>query len=126
MQAVRVNARLITILLVSDFFLIRDRRKCVMAVVMFIICNALTVLSRMIFALACYRKKFRFSDFIQKYCRCNKKICNTHAAVLLALRRPVNTRKLTLRLLISYIYIYIYGTPILDVSRSHTTTQHSR
>ena len=29
---------------------------------------------------------------------------------------------LTLRRLISYIY----GAPILDVSRSHTTTQHSR
>ena len=25
-----------------------------------------------------------------------------------------------------YIYIYICGAPILDVSRSHTTTQHSR
>ena len=23
-------------------------------------------------------------------------------------------------------YIYIYGAPILDVSRSHTTTHHSR
>ena len=34
--------------------------------------------------------------------------------------------KLTFRLLMSYIYIYIYGAPILDVSRSHTTTQHSR
>jgi len=31
---------------------------------------------------------------------------------------------LTLRLLMSYIYIY--GTPILDVSRSYTTTHHSR
>ena len=31
-------------------------------------------------------------------------------------------RKLTLRRLMSYIY----GAPILDVSRSHTTTQHSR
>ena len=31
-------------------------------------------------------------------------------------------RSLTLRLLMSYIY----GAPILDVSRSHTTTQHSR
>jgi hypothetical protein len=30
--------------------------------------------------------------------------------------------RLTLRLLTSYIY----GAPILDVSRSHTTTQHSR
>ena len=30
--------------------------------------------------------------------------------------------RLTLRLLMSYIY----GAPILDVSRSHTTTQHSR
>jgi len=32
------------------------------------------------------------------------------------------TETLTLRLLMSYIY----GAPILDVSRSHTTTQHSR
>jgi len=30
--------------------------------------------------------------------------------------------ELTLRVLMSYIY----GAPILDVSRSHTTTQHSR
>ena len=37
-----------------------------------------------------------------------------------------NIFSLTLRLLMSYIYIYIYGAPILDVSRSHTTTQHSR
>jgi len=33
-------------------------------------------------------------------------------------------KTLTLRLLMSYIYIY--GAPILDVCRSHTTTQHSR
>ena len=35
---------------------------------------------------------------------------------------------LTLRLLMTYIYIYIYiyGAHILDVSRSHTTTLHSR
>ena len=34
----------------------------------------------------------------------------------------IRVKLLTLRLLISYIY----GAPILDVSRSHTTTQHSR
>jgi len=33
-----------------------------------------------------------------------------------------NELTLTLRRLMSYIY----GAPILDVSRSHTTTQHSR
>jgi hypothetical protein len=37
---------------------------------------------------------------------------------------------LTLSLILSYIYIYIYiyiyGALILDVSRSHTTTHHSR
>ena len=42
----------------------------------------------------------------------------------------IRVKSLTLRLLMSYIYIYIYihtyGAPILDVSRSHTTTQHSR
>jgi len=34
----------------------------------------------------------------------------------------IRVKLLTFRLLMSYIY----GPPILDVSRSHTTTQHSR
>jgi len=34
----------------------------------------------------------------------------------------VRVKSLTLRLLMSYIY----GAPILDVSRSHTTTHHNR
>jgi len=34
----------------------------------------------------------------------------------------IGVKLLTFRLLMSYIY----GAPILDVSRSHTTTQHSR
>ena len=34
----------------------------------------------------------------------------------------IRVKSLTLRLRMSYIY----GAPILDVSRSHTTTQHSR
>ena len=38
----------------------------------------------------------------------------------------IMVKLLTFRLLMSYIYIYIYGAPILDVSRSHKTTQHSR
>jgi len=37
-------------------------------------------------------------------------------------RLPTGTECLTLRRLMSYTY----GAPILDVSRSHTTTQHSR
>ena len=40
--------------------------------------------------------------------------------------RRIRVKSLTLRLLMSYIYIYMYGAPILDVSRSHRTTQHSR
>ena len=36
----------------------------------------------------------------------------------------IRVKLLTFMLLMSYIYIY--GAPILDVSRSHTTTQHSR
>ena len=36
----------------------------------------------------------------------------------------IRVKSCTLILLMSYIYIY--GAPILDVSRSHTTTQHSR
>ena len=38
----------------------------------------------------------------------------------------IRVQSLTLKLIMSYIYIYIYGAPIPDVSRSHTTTQHSR
>ena len=38
----------------------------------------------------------------------------------------IRVKLLSFRRLMSYIYIYIYGAPILDVSRSHTTTQHSR
>jgi len=34
----------------------------------------------------------------------------------------IRVKSLTIRLLMSYIY----GEPILDVSRSHTTTHHSR
>ena len=34
----------------------------------------------------------------------------------------IRVKSLTIRLLMSYIY----GAPILDVSSSHTTTQHSR
>ena len=37
-------------------------------------------------------------------------------------KRPTSPEDLTLRLLMSYRCIY--GAPILDVSRSHTTTQH--
>ena len=36
----------------------------------------------------------------------------------------IRVKSLTFRWLM--LYIYIYGAPILDVSRSHTTTQHSR
>ena len=36
--------------------------------------------------------------------------------------RRIRVKSLTLRLLMSYIY----GAHILDVSRSHTTTHHSR
>ena len=46
-------------------------------------------------------------------------ICGILAAPVTA---PVWCEALTLRRLMSYIH----GAPILDVSRSHTTTQHSR
>jgi len=58
--------------------------------------------------------------------------CNEGSAVTDILKRRVGRtvtvsemvalQGLTLRRLMSYIY----GAPILDVSRSHTTTQHSR
>ena len=33
---------------------------------------------------------------------------------------------ITCRLTLRWLMSYIYGAPVLDVSRSHTTTQHSR
>jgi len=39
--------------------------------------------------------------------------------------RPTYT-DIILRLTLRRLMSYIYGAPILDVSRSHTTTQHSR
>ena len=63
-------------------------------------------------------------------CVCSLKYpaCNAHAPYCHLWPDPVfyniffHIFSLTLRWLISYIY----GAPILDVSRSHTTTQHSR
>ena len=56
-----------------------------------------------------------FSLFIVKF-------SNTQQPRNLQTRHHERLSFLTLRLLMSYIY----GAPILDVSRSHTTTQHSR
>ena len=46
--------------------------------------------------------------------------CNAQAHI--RYRQKLTRLELTLRSLT----LYIYGAPILDVSRSHTTTQHSR
>jgi hypothetical protein len=44
------------------------------------------------------------------------------AQIKVGQKQQQNVEYLTLRLLMSYIY----GAPILDASRSHTATQHSR
>jgi len=41
-------------------------------------------------------------------------------------KKSLFTGKLDLNLTLRRLMSYIYGAPILDVSRSHTTTQHSR
>jgi len=46
----------------------------------------------------------------------------THYFTYSVLNQIAFMKRLTLRRLMSYIY----GAPILDVSRSHTTTQHSQ
>ena len=55
----------------------------------------------------------KFLDYIRNYELLNK---------VLSPSVSQSVSQLTLRLLMSYIY----GAPTLDVSRSHTTTQHSR
>jgi len=54
----------------------------------------------------------------------SNQICMKMNMNIMLLYANLPLKSLTLRLLMSYIYIY--GTPILDVSRSHTATQHSR
>ena len=51
-----------------------------------------------------------------------RKLHNEESHSALCTDTHTNRTGLTLRRLMSYIY----GAPILDVSRSHTTTQHSR
>ena len=41
-------------------------------------------------------------------------------------KKTLFTSQLDLHLTLRRLMSYIYGAPILDVSRSHTTTQHSR
>ena len=62
------------------------------------------------------------------------KICHNVGDVLCALNEgaiiiayeAVDFRCKGRRLTLRSLTLYIYGAPILDVSRSHTTTQHSR
>ena len=64
-----------------------------------------------------------FSSLSYDRSKASSKASSPHSAIqsfLLQMRVP--SPSLTLRLLMSYIY----GAPILDVSRSHTTTHHSR
>jgi len=69
----------------------------------------------------------RINDCVLLFNRLNTEI--NHICFLLALlahhflhASRIRVKSLTIRLLMSYIY----GAPILDVSRSHTTTQHIR
>ena len=49
-----------------------------------------------------------------------------HERVLLITVNILKTKRRLLYLTLRRLMSYIYGAPILDVSRSHTTTQHSR
>ena len=68
-----------------------------------------------------------FGTVVAVYCEGHKCTVWTKRRVVLCvtgwyMKFQLCFRGLTFRLLMSYIY----GAPILDVSRSHTTTQHSR
>ena len=67
------------------------------------------------------------SYYVWDFCFCICQVCNGISLVvcsggLIRMIYRVAITSLTLRRLMSYIY----GAPILDVSRSHTTTRHSR
>ena len=90
-----------------------------------VIISACDDVKRVSFAFGCYISYFLFSSFVPRHRNhgfCG--MCNDVSVIVVILTRCCKNRQLTLRRLMSYIYIY--GAPILDVSRSHTTTQHSR
>ena len=60
--------------------------------------------------------------YLMKTPKIKKYLCTSLEIRCKKKRRITWIRRLNLRRLMSYIY----GAPILDVSRSHTTTQHSR
>jgi len=55
----------------------------------------------------------------------SQNVCISHPDTWRALQRS-ERYELTATLTLRWLMSYIYGAPILDVSRSHTTTQHSR
>ena len=78
----------------------------------------------------CYESGKRISDLMHhqlpKMATCTRHNSERGAKAITKVNEkvkwPYSKCGLTLRLLMSYIY----GAPILDVSRSHTTTHHSR
>ena len=73
-----------------------------------------------------HRLRFRYAEICGKDSRYRSpRLAHIYDVRISYVSRSSLTVKaliLTLRRLMSYIY----GTPIVDVSRSHTTTQHSR
>jgi hypothetical protein len=72
------------------------------------------------------RLSFGITDWLYSYPTCSPSECFIRHVYLGCVRRRglhvAGSWHGTLRLLMSYMY----GAPIVDVSRSHTTTQHSR
>ena len=73
----------------------------------------------------CPRRPHAF-DHLQKLHICCINTLNAELTLNLIASTTVGARINPQATNVIYIYIYIYGAPILDVSRSHTTTQHSR
>ena len=71
---------------------------------------------------SCGTEEQTIDHFLYKCERLNKERDSLRSKVMQTDTWPTSKETLTLRRLMSYIY----GAPILDVSRSHTTTQHSR
>ena len=72
------------------------------------------------------RKSCRLWDNVEKYQNLSRSVMRSTQPFLHCFAFPGGKILWDMALTLRWLTSYIYGAPILDVSRSHTTTQHSR
>ena len=82
--------------------------------------------SNKIFCICQFPVVIRFSKIYRVFCSLTVKIRLLEIYRVFCSLTVKTQRLLEINLTLRRLMSYIYGAPVLDVSRSHTTTQHSR